>query len=197
MEDAWVRFRFGQTAAAPFPATQFPVAAAKEWAKQITPMTSFPVIPNPNPTVMALSDLATKLKGAVIVGHSQSGFYGFNALLSGATGIRGLVNIEPGAPPASDCSDYKDEQIPTLAKVPILFVFADHLDAPAVTARLAGFNSCKVLITRINAANGKAQMLSLPEVGMLGNSHMLMQDRNNLAVADLILKWIAQNVDNR
>jgi hypothetical protein len=34
----------------------------------------------------------------------------------------------------------------------------------------------------------------LPEVGLKGNSHMMMQDRNNLEVADFILRWIADQV---
>jgi hypothetical protein len=34
-------------------------------------------------------------------------------------------------------------------------------------------------------------------MGIKGNSHMLMQDRNNLQLADLILKWIDQHVESR
>jgi hypothetical protein len=33
-------------------------------------------------------------------------------------------------------------------------------------------------------------------LGIHGNSHMIMQDRNNLQIADLILKWIETNVNN-
>jgi hypothetical protein len=29
---------------------------------------------------------------------------------------------------------------------------------------------------------------------MKGNSHLMMQDRNNLQVADFVLGWIANNV---
>ena len=35
-------------------------------------------------------------------------------------------------------------------------------------------------------------MLSPAETGMHGNSHMIMQDKNNLQVADLIIKWIGE-----
>jgi hypothetical protein len=31
-------------------------------------------------------------------------------------------------------------------------------------------------------------------VGLKGNSHMMMQDRNNLEVADFILRWFADQV---
>jgi len=35
----------------------------------------------------------------------------------------------------------------------------------------------------------------LPGHNIPGNSHMLMQDRNNLQIADLILKWINENIE--
>jgi hypothetical protein len=34
----------------------------------------------------------------------------------------------------------------------------------------------------------------LPDAGMRGNSHMLMMDKNNLEIADVLQKWIAENV---
>ena len=34
----------------------------------------------------------------------------------------------------------------------------------------------------------------LPEHGIMGNSHMMMMDRNNLQVADRLRNWIAQQV---
>jgi hypothetical protein len=48
---------------------------------------------------------------------------------------------------------------------------------------------------RINRQpGGKAKLVTLPEVGIRGNSHMMMQDRNNLAVADYILEWLGANL---
>ena len=46
----------------------------------------------------------------------------------------------------------------------------------------------------LGAAGGQAQMLSPSESGIHGNSHMIMQDKNNLQIADLILKWIDERV---
>jgi hypothetical protein len=37
----------------------------------------------------------------------------------------------------------------------------------------------------------------LPKMGIKGNSHMLMQDRNNLKLADLILAWLDSHVDKK
>jgi hypothetical protein len=44
-------------------------------------------------------------------------------------------------------------------------------------------------------AGGKAEMLWPPALGIKGNSHMIMQDKNNLQIADLILDWLRRNVD--
>lgn len=38
-------------------------------------------------------------------------------------------------------------------------------------------------------------MMSLPAMGIKGNSHMLMEDKNNLQLADLILTWIDSHVE--
>jgi hypothetical protein len=50
------------------------------------------------------------------------------------------------------------------------------------------------LIGRVKAAGGDTQMLSPAETGMRGNSHMIMQDKNHLQIADLILKWMSAHV---
>jgi hypothetical protein len=33
----------------------------------------------------------------------------------------------------------------------------------------------------------------MPEAGQKGNSHILMLDKNNLVIADLIIGWIGEN----
>ena len=52
------------------------------------------------------------------------------------------------------------------------------------------FESCQQLIDRLKAAGGQAEMLDPAARGIKGNSHMIMQDKNHLQIADLILKWI-------
>jgi hypothetical protein len=47
----------------------------------------------------------------------------------------------------------------------------------------------------MNAAGGDAQMIHLPKLGLKGNSHMLMQDKNSLRVADLVIEWIDEHVE--
>ena len=103
----------------------------------------------------------------------------------------GLVLIEPGR-----CWRYgqTDEQLALFAGIPILIVFGDHLAETFNSFWQVAFDTCNAFIERINNAGGDAQMLYPPELGIFGNSHMLMQDKNSLQIADLILGWIAEHV---
>jgi pimeloyl-ACP methyl ester carboxylesterase len=193
-EGVWPNFRIGAKAGQPYPDTQFPVNALAELSKQGVPDVSFGGVPSPNPTLKALSDLASQVNGAVLMGHSQSGSFPLATALLNPAVARGLVLVEPGGCPAN----YTDEQIGTLAKLPVLVVFGDYRDTPTGIPSLptwqARYEGCQALIGRLKAAGGQAQMISPTEIGTRGNSHMIMQDKNNLQVADLILKWIDERI---
>ena len=193
-EGVWPNFRFGAKPGAPFPDSQFPVIAVDELSKQGVPDVSFGGVPAPNPTFKALSDLASQVNGAVLMGHSQSGSFPLEAALINPAVARGLVLVEPGSCPAR----YTAEQIAALAKVPILVVFGDHRDTrtglPTLPTWQERFEACQTMIGRLKAAGGQAEMLNPPERGIRGNSHMIMQDKNHLQIADLILQWIAERV---
>ena len=195
-EGVWSNFRFGLAPGQPFPDSQFPLDALDELAKQGVPDVSFGGIPTPTPTIKALSDLAGQLNGAVLMGHSQSGSFPLEAALINPALTKGLVLVEPGR-----CPQYTPEQISSLARVPTLVVFGDHRNNPTGLPTLPTwqdrFEVCQALISRLKAAGGQAEMLSPDETGIHGNSHMIMQDRNNLQIADLILKWIDERVTKR
>jgi pimeloyl-ACP methyl ester carboxylesterase len=196
-EVIWPNFRFGAKPGEPYPDSQFPVNAVDELSKQGVPDVSFGGVPNPNPTFKALADLAGHVDGAVLIGHSQSGAFPLAAALLNPSAAKGLVLIEPGGCPGM----YNDEQIKTLAAIPVLVVFGDHRDTPTgIGIRPSwqlSFEGCQALVGRLKAAGGQAQMLSPAEIGVRGNSHMGMQDKNNLQIADLILKWIGERVGKR
>ena len=81
-----------------FPDLQFPVEAQAEFWKQMVP-DYLASLPTPNPTVPALSTLAQKLGGAVLLSHSQSGIYPFQTAVLDTKGIAGIIAVEPGACP--------------------------------------------------------------------------------------------------
>ena len=86
-EVVWPNFRFGSKPGVPYPDSQFPVAAVDELSKQGVPDMSFGM-PRPSPTINALSELATQLKGAVLMGHSQSGPFPLDAALLNPSAAR-------------------------------------------------------------------------------------------------------------
>src|SRR5688572_4734125 len=74
-EVVWPNVRFGSTPGSAYADSQFPVNAVDELSEQGVPDVSFGGVPTPSPTLQALSDLATPLNGAVLMGHSQSGSF--------------------------------------------------------------------------------------------------------------------------
>jgi pimeloyl-ACP methyl ester carboxylesterase len=189
---AWSIFRFGPKFGQPFPDEQFPIEAVDELYKQMIPDLNA-TLPNPNPTWKNMAALAVKLNGAVLMGHSESGFFPEQAALIDPKGIKGLISIE------MPCPELKPAEIATLAKIPTLVMFGDHLGdvQGGIATWPASFESCNKFVQQVKAAGGDAEMMSLPKMGIKGNSHMLMQDRNNIQLADLILGWIDGHVEKK
>jgi hypothetical protein len=185
-EEAWSVFRFGSEYPKVFAGLQFPIEAQGELWKQMVP-DWVEALPTPNPTVPALSELAQRLNGTILISHSQSGIYPFQTAALSRKGIAAIVSIEPGACPASG------EDMRPFANLPILVLFGDYVDQSARWApRMKG---CREFVQAANKAGGRAEIVALPDVGFHGNSHMLMQDKNSLQVADWVLAWIAKSVE--
>ena len=97
-------FRFGPAFGKAFPDGQFPIEAVDELYKQMIPDLNA-LLPNPNPTWKNMAALAVQLKGAILMGHSESGFFPQQAALLDPSGIRGMISIE------MPCPDLSAEQI--------------------------------------------------------------------------------------
>jgi len=191
-QTAWTVFRFGPKFGEAFPDGQFPIEAVDELYKQMIPDLNS-TLPNPNPTLKNMAALAVKLKGAVLMGHSESGFFPEQAALTDPSGVKGLISIEMG------CPELKPEEIAIIAKIPTLVMFGDHLNdvqgGPANWA--SSLESCNKFVQQVKDKGGDAEMMYLPKMGIKGNSHMLMQDRNSDKLADLILAWIDGHVEKK
>ena len=88
----------------------------------------------------------------------------------------------------------KPEQLATLAKIPTLVMFGDHLGDVQGRSVICGrrhFDTCNTFVKQVNGCGRRrGDDVALPKMGIKGNSHMLMQDKNNVQLADLILGWI-------
>jgi len=184
-EEQWLRFRFGPEYGTTFPGQQFPTDAIDEFWKQTVP-DWIESLPSPNPTVRALSELAQRLNGAVIVSHSQSGLYPFSAAALSTEGIAGIVAIEPAACPEAD------SDLTPYVKIPSMVVWGDYVaQSPLWGPR---FNGCQAFVAAVKKAGGQSENASLTAHGFAGNSHMLMQDLNSLDIAQWLLTWIDRHV---
>jgi len=193
-QTSWILFRFGPTFNTAFPDEQFPVQAADELYKQMIPdLNGF--LPSPNPTWANMAALAVQVHGAVLMGHSESGFFPEEAAMINPAGVKGIVSIEMAC-----TTTLSPQQLSTLSKIPILIMFGDHLgDIPGRfgTIWTTNFDTCNKFVQQVSDAGGDARMMYLPKMGIKGNSHMLMQDKNNLQLADLILGWIDDRVEGK
>lgn len=192
---AWLEFRWGPKYGEAFSDEQFPTEMAEEFYKQMIPDLNSLLDRRANPTWVQLSVLAHQLNGAVLVGHSESGFFPEHAALIEPNGIRGIVSIETVCE-----TDLTAEQIAVLAKIPTLLMFGDHLGDVALELKHGrwtwqeALKSCNTFADQLRAVGGDVDVMHLPELGIRGNSHMLMQDKNSDQLGHLVLTWIDRHV---
>jgi len=188
-EGAWSLFRFGRAPDQAFPGLQFPLEAQGEFWKQMVPDWSA-ALPSPNPTVPALNALAQRLEGGtVLIGHGQSGIFPMDAAAADPKGIAAIVAIEPCACPAGN-----DDMLRFMG-IPVLVLFGDFVEqSPRWLPRM---RACGSFVRSLNDQGGKGELVQLPEVGIKGNSHMLMQDRNSLEVAEWLAGWLERSLGER
>jgi len=137
--------------------------------------------------VPALSELAIRLNGTVLVSHSQSGIYPFQAAALSAKGIAGIIAIEPAA-----CPDAKGDLQP-YTTMPILVLFGDYVDqSPRWAPRL---KACRDFVEAANKAGGRVELIMLADIGMPGASHMVMHDKRSLEVAEWLTAWIERQIE--
>lgn len=189
-ELAWPLFRFGPRYGEAYADTQFPTGAFEAFSTQSVPFGEATLDGGAMANApRALAALLDRIGPAVIVVHSLAGPFADALVEMRPHLVRAVVNIE-----GAQAIVPSDSQVLAYRGIPVLELFGDHLDSPAFTGR-ARYEARKAVVERINRQEGgKATLLRLPDFGMTGNSHMLMLDRNNLLVADLILGWIADQV---
>jgi hypothetical protein len=100
--------------------------------------------------------------------------------------LKGLVTLEGACSlPSSGLSAADFDNIPYLALkgdyTPTSMVCQDTVNA--INARRAA-----------NQGSAKAEYLKLDDMGILGVTHMMMLDKKNLEIADVIFNWLTRNV---
>jgi pimeloyl-ACP methyl ester carboxylesterase len=189
-ELAWPLFRLGPSHGTAYPDTQFPVEAFSRFASQGVPFAEAMLEGGGMGTApQALAALLDDIGPAIVMVHSLAGPFADALVGLRPALVKAVVNIE-GAQSVVPT----EAQIAAYSGIPVLELFGDHLDAPVFTGQ-PRYEARKAVVERINRLEGgRASLVRLPDAGLKGNSHMMMQDKNNLEVADFILGWIADKV---
>lgn len=189
-ERAWTIFRVGTTPFVPHPESQFPVNAMDQYFAQLVPNTDG-YLADPATRVNALAALLDKIGPAVVSVHSMSGTQGIGVAIARPNLVRAVVDVEP----PFGCVISDADVASVFTRVPLLGIFGDYTQGDALWEPAAA--SCQSTADRIQAAGGTARNLVLPDIGILGNSHMLMLDRNSDQIAEVIVQWLEENVWSR
>ncbi|MEI9891806.1 MAG: hypothetical protein WDN45_16155 [Caulobacteraceae bacterium] len=83
------------------------------------------------------------------------------------------------------------EEFRKLAKFPMQFVWGDHIEESETWKPRLELN--KAFVDLVNKYGGHAEILSLPSVGLHGNTHLAFADMNNVKVADQLSAFLARN----
>ncbi len=174
---AWVAFRWGPTYGEQYDGQQFPVDHLKDYLPESVPSYRDAT---QNPKIVAdLVALIDKLGPCILLGWSTGTSNVMNAAAQRTNLVRAVIGIE-GAPPSGGVD------VNALAQVPVV-VFVGDNTSPAAS---------RAFTDQLKALGDDAATVWLPNVGLHGNGHTMMLERNNEQIADLIEQWIAEHVPN-
>jgi pimeloyl-ACP methyl ester carboxylesterase len=186
-ERGWVNFLFGPAPGQAWPDLQFPLDALDQYTAQLVPNSEATLADAGANTINALALLLDKVGPAIVMVHSQSGAYGVELVRRRANLVKAFIDVE------GDCGPLSQQDVANaFIKVPYLAFWGDHSEGAAGFNGDVRRNGCVTAINTVNAAGGSARFLLLPEMGIRGNSHMLMMDKNNLQLADIMIDWVGK-----
>jgi pimeloyl-ACP methyl ester carboxylesterase len=161
------------------PGVQFPVEAYANYMKQTVPRW----LSTDGAVIAGYLALVDKVCPCVLVAHSQGGSFGFKVAEARPDRIKAIVAVE-------SASAGTPAKAAALKDIPVLMMFGDNVD---LHQRWVAYRKLDLdYAAAVRAAGGKVDVINLPDIGIRGNSHMVMMDKNNGAVADVIQKWLAE-----
>ena len=185
-KEAWTLFRFGPSyeqggAHVVYDGVQFPVDSLDNFMRQGSPRW----LTNDAATQKAYDEYVQKVCPCIIVVHSQGGNFGFTAALNAPDKVKALIAVEPsGAPDPAKVDAAK------VKGVPLLVVWGDFHDKDATWQKIRP--QPEKWAAAIKDAGGTVDTFDLPKMGIKGNTHMLMMDKNSDDIAKLVSDWIAK-----
>jgi len=197
---AW---RFGAKYPEFFEGTQFPKDDKEAWNQASRARyLEFDTLDNVQLQSDAAAKLFDKIGPSVALTNSAGGLRAIVTALK-TNNMAGIVMYEnvgyvypQGEGPGGPVNGFGPIEVPLeefkkLTKVPMQMVWGDNIEKAGNYA-----NSYKLSVLfaeKVNKYGGKARVLKLTDVGLKGNTHIPFADMNNVAVADLLSKFLAEN----
>ena len=75
-----------------------------------------------------------------------------------------------------------------LKNTPLLAIYGDYIETDPRWPKIRGAGI--QFLENVRKAGGSYEVIDLPKIGIRGNSHMIMMDRNSDQVAGLIQAWL-------
>ena len=164
-----MNFRLGPEYPKTYPGAQFPVEAVAEFWKQMVPDWLVVAANAQSDGARPFGTCDPLWRAPLLISHSQSGIFPSKPRRSTREALPALCAIEPSA-----CPDAKGDMT-LFTKMPILVLWGYYVNlSPRWLPRLT---MCKAFTEAVIKAGGRIENIVLPEIGIRGNSHMLMQDR--------------------
>jgi len=199
----FVAWRFGEQYPNWFKGVQFPTKNPEAWNQASRARyLEFDTIENAQLQSDAAAKLMDRIGPSVALTNSAGGMRALLTALK-TNNIAGIVMYEnvgylypkgegPGVPTTGfGPIEVPLEEFKKLTKVPMQVVWGDNVDKSAnYSERL---KHSRLFVETVNKYGGKATVLMLPEAGLKGNTHIPFADMNNVAVADLLSKFLAEN----
>lgn len=186
IENPWHRFRLGARPwsddpdqRAQYADSQFPPEGYLNFMRQNVPRWTT----NDEATLRAYTALVDQVGPCVVLVHSQAGQFGQKVAQARPDLVKALVLVEPAG--------FGDaENSHALQNTPILTVYGDYIEQDS---RWPGMRKTQLALNdRYRQAGAQVDVINLPDLGFKGNSHLLMMDRNNRQIAQLIHDWLAR-----
>ena len=162
----------------PYPGSQFPLEAYDNLVKQIVPRWT-----TTNDAIMAAyNQLVDKVCPCVLLVHSQSGTFGYKAALAHPDKVKALVIVE-GHDPRQRREGGEAQERPDPGALRRQCRQERDVLRPARRTTSRWRRSPR----RPAAA---VEIVNLPDIGIKGNSHFMMMEKNNAEIAEVIQKWL-------
>ena len=155
----------------------------------------------------AVAALFDAIGPAVLITHSASGVLGWQTALK-SENVKAIISYEPTVfvAPAGEPSPppgfapavpVPSTEFEKLTEIPIQIVFGDNIATElsgifGIDLWVRSVPAAESFVKTVNAHGGDAELLQLPDVGVLGNTHFPFSDLNNVEVADLLADYLAE-----